>query len=148
MLILLIIFIGSLAVTFFIPFRHVPSLRRAEITGEQMQAQGTQSIVRSRIVGTLERIEKWYHHQATDQMLKMLDWCLKIFERTAGRIAGHLKSRRVLVQERFKVIPRESMYWKQIQTWKKDAPTSVVAKQAVAVEIEGSDEDISNHIYI
>lgn len=150
MVILLGLFAFSLVGMILVPLRHVPALRRDfAYESEPIASSAQSSVVRTKILHAIESIETWYRHTATDQMLKVLDSSLKIFERMAGRIAGQIKEKRMLVQERFRVIPRESMYWKQVHTWKKTTGGGMMVRQAVAVRERSVDEeDISNHLYI
>ena len=140
MLFLLILFglstIGMLAV----PLRYAIKIHATEEDSDMAIGGDENSIARVRIVGLIDRFETWYQHSAKNSFLKLLDRVLGVFERGAGKIAGHTKSTRLLIQERFRVIPRESMYWKHIRTWKKTNGTH----QAV-VSIESEEYDISNH---
>ncbi len=126
----------SLVGMLIVPLRHIPRIRNFE--GE-IDAVAV-SVLRVRVAGILKRIEGWFSHTAKEAFLKFLDSMLKLFERSAGRIAGSTKNLRLMVQERFRVIPRESLYWKQIRSWKN---TNGGAARSTFSEDE---HDISNHI--
>lgn len=134
MILPLVVFGASLIGMIIIPLRHIPHLKENPLPESN-------SLVRIRVVGFIEQFEKWFHSSAKNQFLKALDNVLKIFERSFGQIAGQTKNLRLMVQERFRVIPRESLYWKQMHTWKKENG-STKAKE----ELYEEDLDISNHI--
>jgi hypothetical protein len=141
----MIILISLFCITFLgmmiIPLRHMPRLRRASEDDILNHDADANSIARVRIVGTIDQIENWYHASAKNLFLKFIDRMLAAFERSAGKIAGRTKNMRIMVQERFRVIPRESLYWKHIHTWKRENGTT---KTKIILEEEGI--DVSNHI--
>ena len=133
---LLTLFALSLAMMAFIPLRHWGRLR---VSSSQDSGNiSDSSVLRRYVLRSAQNVENWYKTTARDEFLKVLDILLKYFERAAGKIAGQIKQMRVSVQERFRVIPRESMYWKQIHTWRRDN----VLK---AIEIDSEGRDTSNH---
>ncbi|MEK7576817.1 MAG: hypothetical protein AAB482_03960 [Patescibacteria group bacterium] len=140
----MILLFSLFAITFFgmliVPLRHVAELRSTSEDEVLDRDAGANSIACVRIVGTLDWFEHWYETTAKNAFLKLTDRALGVFERTAGKVAGQTKNVRVMVQERFKVIPRESLYWKQIHSWKREG-SGVKAK--FVLEEEGI--DFSNH---
>ena len=141
MILLLSFFVIAFFGMMIVPLRHVAELRRTSEDEILNRDADSNSIARVRIVGTLDSLEHWYETTAKNAFLKLADRGLGIFERTAGKVAGQTKNVRMVVQERFKVIPRESMYWKQIHSWKRDGN---VIKAKFVLEEEGI--DFSNHI--
>jgi len=141
---MILILLGVVAVSvlgmLLLPLRHLRQVRE-----HHMKLAAARSVVRAPVIGMIERVDRWYRGQAREWMLKIADRLLKISERTLGQLAGRAKSLRFMIQEHFKVIPRESMYWKQIQTWKRvneTAPAKVFAETRL-----GADSDVSNHLY-
>lgn len=131
--------IFSLAGMAVIPLRHLSYIR-----GREQEDQQSESVVRAYVVGLISRFEEWYRSSAREWFLKFLDRVLKIFERAAGRIAGQTKALRFMIQEHFRVIPRESLYWKQIRTWKQSNGNGSVDVYTATIS-RGEDTDISNH---
>jgi len=140
MTILLAIFGAAVLGMAVIPLRHISRVR--VIDQHVLEAQGARnSIARVYIVHGIDRIVRWFRWHAREEILKILDRILKMLERLAGRLAGEMKNTRLLVQERFRVIPRESLYWKQIHSWKK-THGGKVRKDSLSPEGE---QDISYH---
>lgn len=139
---LIISFIAAITVMLGIPLRHLAYVRKVEEEELQRADAVANSIARVQIVGALDWGMKWYETTAKHSFLKLVDRLLGMFERSAGRIAGQTKNARLMVQERFRVIPRESAYWKHIHTWKRE---HVPVKARILREEEGI--DISNHTY-
>lgn len=132
-----IIFTVSVAGMFAIPLRHYPRVR----AGEGDSSDPTEnSVIRAYMTRWVDELERWYHGPAKNAFLKLLDSILRLFERGAGRVAGSTKHLRLMVQERFRVIPRESLYWKNIHTWKKTNGTSLRS------ESWEDEKDTSNHV--
>jgi hypothetical protein len=142
MILLFSIFAVSLVGMMIVPLRHLPEVRRAHMDDAAVPEAEDNSIARAYIAHSMTRIERWMQISAKHEFLKFLDVILSVFERFAGRVAGRTKSARLLVQERFRVIPRESLYWKSMNTWKKTSAHT--ARAYKAVEEEGL--DISNHL--
>lgn len=124
----------------FIPLRRLPRLRAAD-DSDTLETTET-SVVRTYVLGRIDWAEHLYRIRAKEQFLKLLDRVLRIFERSAGRVAGETKHVRMMIQERFRVIPRESLYWKQIHAWKKTNGNGNGAQKNVS----GHEGDISNHL--
>ncbi|MBI2053087.1 MAG: hypothetical protein HYT34_02480 [Candidatus Ryanbacteria bacterium] len=135
MLVLLIIFAFAFAGVIILPLRHLAEARKLQTPTEIPQS----SILRVLILGFFNFLERWYHERAKDEGLKAADSFLHLFEKGAGRLAGHTKKLRLMVQERFRIIPRESLYWKQIHSWKEENGTRWKGA------LEDFDMDISNH---
>jgi len=136
--VLSVVFVISIAGMLFVLLRRLAHLRVAS-TGE---LEGVVEVVgiRSYVVGWMDYLEAWYKGRAKEQFLKLADYTLRLFEKGAGRVAGQTKHMRIMVQERFRVIPRESLYWKQINSWKKTNGSGAHKRKM------GEDGDISNHI--
>ena len=134
---LLIIFGAAVVGMAVIPLRHVAAVERSDETAANGEAS---SIARVYVERFVDRVDAWARWNAREEALKILDRGLKIFERMAGRVAGQTKNMRLMVQERFKVIPRESLYWKQVHAWKKANGNGVHKNKS---DHEG---DISNHV--
>jgi hypothetical protein len=136
---MMLAFVVILAVSIFgmiaIPIRHLSRIR----VGEEF---GGESVVRVRILGFMSKLELWYKGPLRHGCLKALDRILKVFERSAGKVAGQTKSLRLIIQEHFKVIPRESVYWKQINSWKKENGNG---HTKIRESLGKDDRDISNH---
>ena len=141
---LLVTFGASLGVLILIPMRHVGELERAAQEGIIRPPEPEEnSIARVYVLRVLDRFDAWLHWSAREEFLKFVDRVLKIFERMAGRVAGQTKTARLMIQERFRVIPRESPYWKQIHAWKK---TNGNGTSAAHHETPPEDSDVSNHL--
>ena len=135
-LVLIAVFGFSVVGMLAIPLRHIPRARNLE---EEIDVAAS-SVVRVRVASAVKRVETWFEHFAKNEFLKFTDYVLKFFEHGAGRVAGSTKNLRLKVQERFRVIPRESLYWRHIRTWKKE-------NGSVPRPMLWEDEnDISNHI--
>ncbi len=141
-----IVFLMSVGGMFAVPLRHLKKVRGVD--SDQIAENNEANFVRTYVVQWIDLAEAWYRGKAKETFLKLLDVALRFFERGAGRVAGETKHVRIMIQERFRVIPRESLYWKQIHTWKKtngngngngNSNTHVFQRDA-----EGS--DIANHI--
>jgi|SRR3989338_4895262 len=134
------IFLVSVSAMFFILLRRLYRLRALSFS----EIEGVVEVVGVRlyVVKWLDYLEAWYKGKAKEQFLKLLDYALRLFEKGAGRVAGETKHVRMMVQERFRVIPRESLYWKHINTWKKTNGNSNGAHKNKS-DHEG---DISNHV--
>lgn len=137
MILLLIIFAISIAGMLAIPLRHYPRVRAGE---DGVEAESDNSVVRAHVHQWVTRLERWYQETAKNIFLKTLDLLLRFLERGAGRLAGSMKGWRIMVQERFRVIPRESLYWKNMHSWKKTNGT------AFRSELWEDEQDISNHV--
>lgn len=144
----MIFFVGFFVIAFcgmmFIVLRHLPEVRKSPSEGEP-EPDAQNSIARVYVVKGTNYVEHWYQYRAKEEFLKLLDRALKLFERSAGKIAGQTKHMRLLIQERFRVIPRESMYWKQIHSWKKGKGTSKRSHIRFLDLVEEARADISNH---
>lgn len=116
MFVLLLVFTVALGGMVCIPLRHIPRVRTT--SDEELAEQAHASVVRAYLARSFEQCLRWYHHSAKNMFLRAIDHALKFFERIAGKIAGSMKHWRMLIQERFRVIPRESSYWRQIHSWK------------------------------
>lgn len=139
---LLIIFGVAVMGMAVIPLRHVAEAERSE---EPITDGEVNSVARVYVERFVDRVDTWARWNAREEALKILDRGLKIFERMAGRVAGQTKNMRLMVQERFKVIPRESLYWKQVHAWKKangNGNGNGMKREFAFAEEEG---DISNH---
>jgi hypothetical protein len=131
--------VGMLAV----PMRHLHEIRvstRAE--GVPPEQSPENAVVRSYVIGYLDSLDRWYRVSAKEFFFKLLDRILKSFERLMGRMAGETKEMRMMIQERFRVIPRESSYWKQMHTWKK---VGTVSRSRILGDTDPHGKDISNH---
>lgn len=128
----------------FILLRHLSDVRRTA-PESALEPVSENSIARVYVVKGANYLERWYHYRAKEEFLKLLDRALKLFERSAGKIAGKTKHMRLLIQERFRVIPRESMYWKQINSWKRENGTSKRSHAYCLDLVEEAHADISNH---
>ncbi|MBI4121690.1 MAG: hypothetical protein HY470_01900, partial [Candidatus Ryanbacteria bacterium] len=104
------LFVVSVGAMFSLLLRRLPALRAAD--GETAEEVLSASVVRTYVVAWIDYGEAWYRGRAKEQFLKLLDTLLHAFEKAAGRVAGETKHVRLMVQERFRVIPRESLYWK------------------------------------
>jgi len=136
-MLLSIIFAVSVAGMFAIPLRHYPRVRAREGDSSNLTEN---SVIRAEMTKWVDGLERWYHGPVKNTFLKLLDSMLRLFERGAGRVAGSTKHLRLMVQERFRVIPRESLYWKNIHAWKKTNGTSLRS------ELWEDEKDISNHV--
>ncbi|MEK7643512.1 MAG: hypothetical protein AAB372_03640 [Patescibacteria group bacterium] len=132
-IVLFVLFVSGLVGMTMIPLRHMKSVR----TGEGVSAG--ESLVSVKALAAIEWSEQWYRFRAREESLKLLDRGLKVFERGAGQVAGKTKNLRILVQERFQMIPRESLYWKEIRSWKRES--GPIARP----RLEEDGWDISNH---
>ena len=124
-----------------IPLRHVLRMQKAVVNGEETQIVENNSVARAYVQHLVDRVDVWIHWNAREESLKLVDRGLKILERAAGRFANQTKHIRLMVQERFRVTPRESPYWQQIRTWKKTGDTT---KKKEVLHTE--EHDISNHL--
>ncbi|MDA1334559.1 MAG: hypothetical protein O2794_00890 [bacterium] len=130
---------GALVLMAVIPLRHLSRVRGTE--EEYLGSGHDNSIARAPIVAYLDRLEHWYRFAFKDVCLRSLDRTLRALEYMTGHIAGQTKKARLMLQEHFKVIPRESMYWKNIQTWKKNGTNNNGETKNAPVE----DQDLSSH---
>ncbi len=143
MLILVTIFLIGVAGMFAVPLRHLNTVRVSlHADGIEPEQSPENAIVRLYVVGQLDRLDKWYRVSAKESFLKLIDHILKSFERLAGQVAGQTKEARMMIQERFRVIPRESSYWKQMHAWKK---VSNVSRSRILGDTDPHGKDISNH---
>ncbi len=138
----LVVFIASIVGMGYILVRRIVVIKHAATNGEDVSLEniGTSSVARVQVGRVVDRVEMWLHWNAREEALKLLDRILKIFERGAGKIAGETKQARLFIQERFRVIPRESAYWRQIHTWKKSN-----GKDAQRTKSPTEEDDTSNH---
>ncbi|MSR76438.1 MAG: hypothetical protein EXS68_02500 [Candidatus Ryanbacteria bacterium] len=131
--------VGMLA----LPLRHLHEIRvSTEVEGMAPEQLPQNAVVRSYVIGYLDSLDRWYRVSAKEFFFKLIDRVLKSFERFAGKMAGQTKEMRMMVQERFRVIPRESSYWKQMHTWKK---VSNVSRSRILGDTDPHGKDISNH---
>jgi len=143
MVIFVATFVLGLVGMFILPMRHLHEIRvstKEEGTAPEQLPQN--AVVRSYVVGYLDSLDRWYRVSAKEMFLKFIDRILKSFERLMGRMAGETKEMRMMIQERFRVIPRESNYWKQIHTWKKTTNTT---RSRILGDTDPHGKDISNH---
>lgn len=142
-MILLATFLVGVAGMLVVPLRHLHEIRVSTETEGMAPEQSPQNaVVRSYVIGYLDSLDRWYRVSAKEAFLKLIDRILKSFERFAGRMAGQTKETRMMIQERFRVIPRESSYWKQMHTWKK---VTNVSRGRMLGDTDPHGKDISNH---
>ncbi|MEK7631008.1 MAG: hypothetical protein AAB417_03215 [Patescibacteria group bacterium] len=143
MVILVAAFLVGIVGMLAVPLRHLHEIRVSTQTEGMAPEQSPENaVVRSYVVNQLDRLDRWYRVSAKELFLKLIDRVLKLFERLAGHMAGQTKEMRMMIQERFRVIPRESSYWKQMHTWKK---VSNVSRSRILGDTDPHGKDISNH---
>jgi|GEM_PF-3377342 len=143
MVILATAFILGLAGMLALPLRHLHEIRvSTQEEGMAPEQLPQNAVVRSYVLRYLDSLDRWYRVSAKEMFFKSIDRILKSFERLMGRMAGETKEMRMMIQERFRVIPRESSYWKQMHTWKK---VSSVSRSRILGDADPHGKDISNH---
>ncbi len=143
MALLIVAFLVGVAGMLALPLRHLHEIRvSTKAEGIALEQSSQHVIVRSYVIGYLDGLDRWYRVSAKEAFFKFIDRILKSFERFAGKMAGETKEMRVMIQERFRVIPRESSYWKQIHAWKK---VGGVSRSRILGDADPHGKDISNH---